>query len=757
MPAFSRTENLLVCRYNQQGFADPNGTRILPKWATTRESLSVALPFFSVELQIQEKKVLEENIFFKTVSMLREIKQKEGLNEQQTLDYIVEKTTLDRLVVKTILKRTAQNTDLFTGIINRGTESKPYYLIYDPIGKEFLMPCIPADDYKKFMTVEVGSVKPNTKRHDLRFSLQMAEHSERALLLGFDYSTTSWDQFSILASPVSVPAKVLEEIKENVEKIKKDGHVEVKEVGNWNPILFVCTCCIDQDDLSSISVHSVVSDGYSRYLFELIRDTANRNPVVNQELLSALKRLEEQRQFHLNNASLFIDEQRDAQIWLISRYPGLKQYDDVRKKVSIFIARFPKDDQNNKDAAFSQSLDWNDSQREDITRDFHTAMESVFEIAVRKCYPSHSDEKVKDAFSVLKPSRKNYTDYFVPMAQEIGFTDIKLCTKFFDTSSIRANDVKAILADANPKNQSTQRRKQFGLSELIVAMMIEANADETHPFRKIAPKCPNLFEAMKSSKTRRDRITHNDEEKLPIPSVDELFRMRALLEICIELLAKRSGKQEEIQAEEALQVQYANGQYAAKVKADEQVKPLVFLSSLEGTRDAVWSVSYRFHFQDPLYFSECYNLMDGLLLELINRFDCPTGEIVLEQVFAGKTDGSDWATVQQIFEKYGCDYLKDLPAPSTADLLRDKRQIKKWSMRNKLAVVFVTFDKDQPEILKKTISLFPDIVLVTDEIHKGRGHNNNTDFSASEDGYQKFNTHLLGCCEAVAKMILEVE
>ena len=78
-------------------------------------------------------------------------------------------------------------------------------------------------------------------------------------------------------------------------------------------------------------------------------------------------------------------------------------------------------------------------------------------------------------------------------------------------------------------------------------------------------------------------------------------------------------------------------------------------------------------------------------------------------------------------------------------------------MRNKLAVLFVTFDQDQPNVLNKIIKEFPDIVLVTDEIHKGRGHNNSTDFSTSPDGFETFTNHLLTCCEAIAKMILEVE
>ena len=755
MPVFSRTEKLLICRYNQNGEVDPTGARILPKWASSKESFNIALPFFSVQLQIQEKKVLDENIFFRTVSMLKTIKSKEGLNEQQTIDYIVEKTALDRLVVKTILKRVAQNTDRYTGETYIKTTSQPFYLIYDPIGKEYLFPCLSEDDYKHFSEVEIDSVRPNTKRHDLSFVLQMGDHPERALLLGFDCNENSWEQFNRLLTASPVPQRVLEGIKGFIENAERGKHVEVKEIGNWEPILFLCNCCIDQDDLSSVAVHSVVSDKYSRYLFETIKSVADSNPVANQEVIAELKRMEELRKFRLDNASLFIDEQKDAQVWLLARYPDLNKFEDVRKKVSTFIARFPKDYSENKDGTMLQSAEWTDSQREDITRDFHTAMESICETAVNICYPTGDDEKIKDAFTVLKPRRKDYSGYFVPMAEEIGFTDLDLCQRFFEFASVRANDIKAILADANPRSQSTRQKKNYGLSELILAMMIEANADATHPFRSIAPKCPNLFEAMKSSKVRRDRIMHNDEEKLPVSSVDELFRMRALLEICLELIASRSGTQQAIQTETAL-----NGQYAARVKADEQVKPLKSLLALEGTRDAVWNVSYRFHYKDPLYFSECYNLMDGLLLEIINRYDCPNGETLLEKTFAASADGSAWEIVKKLFEKYHCSYLKDLPPPATGDLLRDKRQIKKWSMRNKLAVLFVTFDQDQPDVLNEIIKRFPDIVLVTDGIHKGRGHNKSTDFNTPPDGFETFTdhlNHLLSCCEDIAKLILEVE
>lgn len=751
MPVFSRTENLLICRYNNYGEVDPNSARILSKWATSKESFNIALPFFSIELQIQQKKVLEENIFFRTVSMLKNIKSKEGMNDQQVIDYIVEKTALDRLVVKTILKRVEKNTDHYTGATYIESSSQVCYLLYDPIGKKYLFPCLHEDQYNRFRAVEIDSVRPNTKRHDLSFVLQMGNHPERALLLGFDHNENSWEQYNDLTTAPPVPKRVLEEIKRNIEA-KDDGkHVEVKEIGNWEPVFLVCNCCIDKDDLSSIAVHSVVSDKYSRYLLDIIKSVATSNPLANQELLSELKRIEEIRRFQLENASLFLDEQKDAQVWLLARYPDLKQFEDVRKKVSTFIARFPKDFLDNKDRTILQSAQWTDSQREDITSDFHTAMETIFETAVNRCYPDGDDQRIKDAFIVLKPRRKNYTDYFVPMAQEIGFTDIKLCENFFATSTIRANDIKKILANADPRSQSNDKKK-YGLSELILAMMIEANADETHPFRNIAPKCPNLFEAMKSSKVRRDRIIHKDEEKLPISSVDELFRMRALVELCLELIAPRSGTEQVIQTETAL-----NGQYAARVKADEEVKQLKSLLSLEGTREAVWNVSYRFYYKDPLYFSECYNLMDGLLLELINRYDCPNGETLIEETFTVSADSGAWEKVQKLFEKYHCSYLKDLPPPATGDLLRDKRQIKKWSMRNKLAVLFVTFDKDQPDVLNNIIKDFPDIVLVTDEIHKARGHNNSTDFSASSDGYTTFTNHLLACCEETAKMILEVK
>ena len=58
------------------------------------------------------------------------------------------------------------------------------------------------------------------------------------------------------------------------------------------------------------------------------------------------------------------------------------------------------------------------------------------------------------------------------------------------------------------------------LSELIIAMMIEAEAEETHPFRNIARKCPNLFEAMENSKKWRDHIKHDDDEKPKAFSVE---------------------------------------------------------------------------------------------------------------------------------------------------------------------------------------------------------------------------------------------
>ena len=99
MPAFSRTETLLVKRYDD----DPGN--IYPKGVVKKESINVAFPFLCVKLSISNRLSFEDNIFIRTVSALYDIKEKEGYNNEQIINYLAEKTALDRIVIKTILKK----------------------------------------------------------------------------------------------------------------------------------------------------------------------------------------------------------------------------------------------------------------------------------------------------------------------------------------------------------------------------------------------------------------------------------------------------------------------------------------------------------------------------------------------------------------------------------------------------------------------------------------------------------------------------
>lgn len=720
-----------------------------PRFDSEKESaFLVALPCFSVQVSVQKKKNFDENIFFKTVIKLWAIKQAEGFSESQTIEYITRKTTLDRLVVKQILAQEKENSDRDTHETNYGEERNFFFLIYEPIGRKFLYPCISEKDYEDYHSVD--DVRPDTKRHDISFSMKMEDHDENALMLGLDHAGTSWDQFQALTHPDQIPSRELEESKRMLQT-QPGSRVTVESVNDWKPVWLVCNCGVDPIDLTAVSVNSVVSNRHAKYLLEILRDTAHNNPDANQELLRKLEKLEERRQVHLENAAHFDDEQRTVQTRLLSRYPDLRQYKDVQKKVSTFIARFPDDSSKAKDDGFYRNSVWSKERREEIERDFHTAMEAVFTVAVKSLYPTNKDEEIGKAIANLRPGCKNSAAYLAEMAKEIGFTDAERCRQFFEKSSIKASEKNRISKMLNlTSGQESQKNEQYGLMELVIAFMIEAYVEPQHPFRKIASHCPNFFEVVKKSKGKRDKVMHNDEQRDSADTVEELFRKKALLECCLELLSRRSDRQQEVELQKKF-----DGQHAAKVKTDEMVKHYASLTRLDGTKEAAWDVCYRFNYRDPQFFSECYNLMDTLLFELINRYECPNREDVLKRLFAGNTDAENWLSVQHLFRKYGCDFLKDIPASKTCDLFRRDQESRKWPMRSKLAVAFVTFDHDQPAILKKLLAQFPDIVMVADEIHKGRGHNNNTDFSASQDGYQGFTTHLLSSCEAVATMILE--
>ena len=768
MPAFSRTETLLVKRYDD----DPGN--IYPKGVVKKESINVAFPFLCVKLSISNRLSFEDNIFIRTVSALYDIKEKEGYNNEQIIDYLAEKTALDRIVIKTILKKKKLNTDVVTNTLNTQENLKTVFLFYDPISKQFLPSCIEKSDFEYFSSVAERSVEPNTRRHDLYFSLQLQSHRERALLLGFDGADSGWAKYEELTSPAQVPVKILEDVKYSLGIQHDVGNIVVNDVGEWQSVWLICNCSINSDDLSSIAINSPLSTRYSRQLYETIRKTVSNNPVANQELAGELERLDKIRLQRLENAATFIDEQQDAQIWILQRYPDLKQYESVLKKVATFIARFPKDNVDDRTGSMIIAGRWSDEERLDITRDFHSAMEYVFSAAVKKCFPNEYSEKIIQACEILrKPRPRGFASYFIPMAQEIGFPQ-NASEDFFTNNRVKHPHVREILIQANPDESSSSRKKmQYGLTELIVAMMIEAAVDASHPFRRIAAICPNLFEAMANSKKWRDHIKHNDEQKPEPLSVDELYRMRALLSICLELLSRKTSKEEQAKTATLL-----NGRRAARIKADNEMQNYSAIKTLEGTRDYVREVSFRYYFQDPEYFSECYNLLaNGLFYELLNHFDCPNGEKTIDTVFTG-TNEEVWPRVLKIYEKYGCDYIKELPPPQTSDLFHAQRDIMKWSLRNKVAVMFATFDADRPELLKKIVTATPDIVTLTDTVHMCRGHNNEADFSKFDEGYIlyhspsggkqnpsepmmkvdiDFHKRLLDRCEVLSKFILEVE
>ncbi len=749
MPAFSRTETLLIPRYNNDSL-DPQSKTVFPSCFGKQDAFLVALPCFSVEISIQHRKNHDDNVFFKTVSRLYKIKESEGLEENQIYDYITRKTALDRLVVKKILEQENNHADRITKEENYEEERNRCVLIYEPIGGIFLYPCIAREDYEHYGQVEEDSVAPNTKQHVVSFTMQIADHAETALMLGIDNRGTGWDQFHDLVHPDHVPLGTLKEIKKEIEKGNRGSCITAEDAGNWQPVWLVCSCGVDPRDLTAVSVRSVASNKYGKQLLTIIRDTTRSNPDANQELLRKLEKLEERRQFHLEHAVTFAEEKRDAQIGLLSRYPDLRQYGDVSDKVSAFIARFPSDASAEKSGDTLQNHVWDEWGRREAMRDFHTAMEAVFTASVNIHYPVRKQNAIMMAIAPLRSSQESFAGYFAGMAKEIGFTEVEQCRQTFEKTAIRVRDIPKILEQTGEAGSSKDDKKQWGLMELVIASMMEAYVDPSHPFRKIASRCPNLFEVVKESKKKRDKETHNDQQKDPLDTVEELYRKRALLESCLELLSARVDRQQE-----AVLRKKWGGQIAAASKAKEMVKNYAALGKLVETKEAAWEVCYRLHYKDAQFFSKCYNLMDALLLELLHKYDCPHGKTVLAQFLTGKTDAENWLCVQRLFGKYGCEYLKDVPASRTCDLLGKGRETSKWPMRSKLAVIFVTFDHDQPEILKEMLHLFPDLVLIADKIHKARGHNNSTDFSASKDGYQGFTMHLLSSCEAVAKMILE--
>jgi hypothetical protein len=760
MPVLLRPAKVLVRRRSET--EDESKTdRIL--YPPETFYVSVALPLYDAVLDIIEKDRLTDNIFIKTVINLIAIKRKEGMDDSQIIDYVADKTRLDRVVVKTIIRKYDNNKDIQTGQINAQLQDSQAHIFYNPITNEYICDWIDDANFERWSYVDQTTVQMNFAHNELQYGTTIGRRREKAYILGVGDPGTS--PYEILPHPSGkISARILEQMRSSLQgKRRTDKAISIKDTQRRDPTWVICHLYVNEGDLSDVQALSPFEGGMSSYLVDLIRETSQKFPHANAEILAGIEELEKIRKDRLNNAVTFDMIRQESAKRLLASYPDLRRFPNVAEKITTFFSRFPEPENEGSDIGPT----WEEKRREEITVAFYSSMEALFTQAVETLYPVRDTEqskKIKDLCIIIASKgdrRKNFNGLFCPIAARVGFEDKQSYEEFFSKNSIRARDVADILSKAerhslsgNGVGHGNNHPYQYQLTELIIAMMIEADASPEHPFRGIAPKCPNLFQAMATAKKRRDVAKHNDQSSVheAVLSVSGLYTMKALLEKCLELIAPKVSTPQEVDANRKI----LDGKMPAQIKGDEQAAKYLFLSKFEPTSNKVRDLCFRFYYKDTSYYSGCYNLLDTVLYQMLLHWDSDKGWQRVNDFFTGNSK-DDWDNVSQIFAKYGCTSDSTIPPPNTANLLGESRELLPVSLRNKLAMLFVVFDVEHPELLISISETMPDIVKLVDDVHEKRGHSNEADFSKDSEAIARLHDELLCVCDQLCKMIMEDE
>ncbi len=756
MPVFSRPETILVRR--QQ---DKDNVKY-PYMAESSAVISVALPFYDAIVDMTGRSRLVDNIFIKTVIQLLEIKKNDGWKEDRIIDYISKRTCLNNVVIKTIIKKYAENTDIRTGQENTQREYYPAHVMFNPLINDYIIECFDEQTYTEWSYIDPSTIKISYERNELQYGISIGRRGEYAHILGVDDSNNS--PYDSLPRPnTRMTARTIELLKNRLQRrIDEEKALGIEDTLQRNPVWVIAHIYVDDNALSDLQLMSPFSKGNSKLLLDQLREKVNQYPQRNAELLAGIKRLETIWNQRLDAAVTFEIIKQETAKKVMAMYPDLKKYPEVAKKVSTFFSRFPEQSGKSDDAMPV----WPDKVREEITVSFYSAMEEVFTQAVENLFPRESipqTEKIHNISSILNshsdPGR-SYKELFSAVALRAGFQDSPVFRDFFDKNRIKARDVSRILKLAEEgtlsKNEQTTDNKRnryiYPLTELIAAISIEADGNPNHPFRKIAASCPNLFQAMKVSRSYRNVNKHRDMNAVPeVLSVSELYVMKALLEMCIEMISVKVS-QEQISE----RTRILDGKAAAEIKADAQIRNYAFLAGNPATAGLGKDTCFQYFYKDPEYYSTCTNLLDRVLYEALTHWDSESGRSIVKECFTGK-GGDDWQTAVALFDKYGCVHEIDATPPDTYQLVDEDSDLHLLSLRNKLMMLFAVFDREYPGLLAVITGSIPDIVELCVQLHVRRGHSNETDFTGDPDELERFHRRVLEVCDQICRLIMEDE
>lgn len=692
----------------------------------------VVLPAMAYKMSLTTNESTK-NILVRTVVDLMKVYERQGMERGAAMDRIARKTRLDPLLVRAILRRNRNNLDRETGEENEGITQSFYYLIYDALSGQPFSRMIPAEKFEEGCRMEPTEMELRKKETaKLDFQIEMGEKRQRAWIL---HSAEPF--FSAPLNPPVSPA---------IERYYCRGkNASLTYLGIAEPVGLICTCYLWKKDLSTIHVMNPVDQGNMNQLYDRIRETLQAEEESNEELSRCLETLDAERRTLLEEAESYIDAQDKMKRKVLAMYPDIGMYNRVREQIiSLETSCAAYKDAAEKDPEMA------DSAAKDCVTAFHSALEEIFTLSLVKNYPRSGAGQMEKLLESLQ-GNKNYTAYYLDIAGMAGFEHPERCYSFFENGNVRLRNgvIKTIL-----KRAGNGQDFDGPLPELVAAHMFQAAVEETHPFREVAARCPEILPLTQRSKTARDVFKHGLDKRaagsrddVEIPSAYRITQMRVLAETLLEVLL---GIARSSASEQRHQEELSENRRAARIRAEEAIEHYPALKKLlKKTAVNVW---YRFYYRDPEYFSSCSNLLSKLYDVLFNEYSTQYQRQAAAGWFSGDRAVDD-AAIHGLFQRCGCDYESN-NRPNTQRIKQFSYNVKDLSVKCKLYLAVVMLDREDPDLLHRILERAPHFPRLTDQICQGRGHNEITRFEKSPDGYEALHQELMDTCERFCEVLL---
>ena len=728
MPEFSKIRTFYIKRRNHRA-------ELPAQWMEGSRCERVVAPAVAYKMCLTSSGNAQ-NILVQTVVDLMKVYRAEGMERGAAMDRIAQRTLLDRLLVRAILKRYENNVDLETGEENEGITQSFYYLVYDPVSRQTFREMIPAEEYEEGKLLE--RVEPETvdllREEDaaLRFQLRMSEKRQSAWVFHPGGGP--------LAAPLNPP------VSRDIERRYCRGrNSSLTYLGISEPVGLICTCYLSESDLSAVHVMNPVGKGAMDQLYARIRDTLRAEPGRDEELARHMEDMESARRGALEAAENYSGTHGVMKQNLQNRYPGIEMYRDVWEHMATLEARCAVYEEALKGGGAGEEVD---SAAKHCLVAFYSALEELFALSLNKNYPREKAKQVNGMLDVLEGNR-NYASYYAGIAELAGFEDAEACRRFFEGKDGRIKIVvlKSVLSGAQRGGQI-----QRSLPELVAAHMIQAAAEENHPFRQAADRCPELLPLVQAAKKKRDIFKHGldsraieSQDHAEAPTQGEIVQMRVLAETMLEILLVPRASEEEQKRRAAAY----DSRQASRIRAKEALAAYPALEALAGRTAA--QVCFRFFYQDPEYISTCSNLISGLFDVLFSEYSNQSQRQAAAERFSGDREADD-AAMHALFQRYGCDYPSD-DRPNTGRIRHFSYNVKDLSVKCKLYLGFVMLDREDPALLRRLLEKSPGLPRLTDRVCVERGHNARTEFSDSPDGYASFHRELMETCSQFCKVM----